>query len=432
MDALLRLLNIRRDEVLAVFYATAFFFCVLAALMLLRPARDALGMQRGIDSVRWLWVLTSVVTLAANPLFAWLVGRFSRIRFLLASYGFFAAGLLVFFLLLTLAPTAIGERSGQVFYVWFSVFNFFATMLVWALMADCFTLADSRRLFPIMAAGGTLGAIAGPAMTALLVERLGTPALMLISIGFLLLAALFAYLIARRAPPIGTAVEQPIGGSSLEGIRAVLRSPFLLGIAGYVIILSIMVTFLYFARLNMVAALGDDVDFRTAVFARMDMATQIATLVLQLLIAGRLVERIGVAWTLALLPLTSVLGFVGLAMVSSLVMLVAVESLFKSVQRAVQRPAREMLFTVVSREDKYKAKAVIDTFVYRLGDVAGAYTEGALAKLGMGLAAVASVAVPLAMVWGVLGLWLGRRVRAESEAAAHDAGGESREPGASA
>ncbi len=408
MDYLLRLLNIRRSEALLVLYATTFFFCILAALMLLRPARDALGMQRGIDSVRWLWVLTSIVTLAVNPLFGWLVARYRRINFLIAAYSFFALGLLAFYLLLTLAPTAVGERSGQVFYVWFSVFNFFATMLFWALMADCFSLLDSRRVFPVMAAGGTLGAIAGPAMTALLVERLGTPALLLIAICFLLLASVFAWLIAHRAPPVGTAIEQPIGGSAYEGIRAVLRSPFLLGIAAYVMILSVMVTFLYFARLDMVAALGEGVDLRAAIFARMDMATQIATLVLQLAITGRLVERIGVSWSLALLPLTAALGFIGLAIVTSIVVLVIVESLFKAIQRAVQRPTREMLFTVLSREDKYKAKAVIDTFVYRVGDVAGAFTEGALSKLGMGFAAVASAAVPLAIVWAALGIWLGR------------------------
>lgn len=412
MNALLRLFKIRRDEALPVLYATAFFFCVLAALMLLRPARDALGMQRGIESVRWLFVATSIITLLVNPLFGWLVARYRRMRFLLISYGFFALGLLAFYLLLTLAPTAVGERSGQLFYVWFSVFNFFATMLFWALMADSFTLEQGKRLFPVISAGGTLGAIAGPALTALLVERLGTPALLLVAIGFIALAGLAAWAVARRQPAIGAAADAPIGGSALAGISAVLRSRFLLGIAGYVLILSVMVTFLYFTRLQMVAALGEDLDLRTGWLARIDMATQIATLVLQLALAGRLVERIGLSWTLALLPLTTALGFIGLALVATLTMLVLVEALFRAVQRAVQRPAREMLFTTVRREDKYKAKAVIDTFVYRMGDVAGAGTEGALAQLGMGLAALAATAVPLAVAWAALGLWLGRSARA--------------------
>lgn len=411
MNPLLRVFNIRTEEARSALYATAFFFCVLAALMLLRPARDALGMQRGIESVRWLFVATSVITLLVNPVFGWLVARYRRLRVLLIAYGFFALGLLAFYALLAWAPAAVGERSGQVFYVWFSVFNFFATMLFWALMADSFTLEQGKRLFPLVSAGGTLGAIAGPALTALLAERLGTPALLLVAIGFIALAGLAAAALARRQPPLGVSVDQPMGGSALAGITALLRSRYLIGIAGYVLILSVMVTFLYFTRLQMVAALGEDLDLRTGWLARMDMATQIATLLLQLVLAGRLIERIGLAWTLALLPLTTLLGFIGLAMVATLTMLVLVEAGFRAVQRAVQRPAREVLFTIVPREDKYKAKAVIDTFVYRMGDVAGAGTEGALSKLALGLGALAATAVPLAVAWAALGLWLGRRSR---------------------
>lgn len=411
MKPLLRVFNVRAEEARSALYATAFFFCVLAALMLLRPARDALGMQRGIESVRWLFVATSVITLLVNPVFGWLVARYRRLRVLLIAYGFFALGLLAFYALLAWAPAAVGERSGQVFYVWFSVFNFFATMLFWALMADSFTLEQGKRLFPLVSAGGTLGAIAGPALTALLAERLGTPALLLVAIGFIALAGLAAAALARRQPPLGVSVDQPMGGSALAGITALLRSRYLIGIAGYVLILSVMVTFLYFTRLQMVAALGEDLDMRTGWLARMDMATQIATLLLQLLLAGRLIARIGLAWTLALLPLTTLLGFIGLALVATLTMLVLVEAGFRAVQRAVQRPAREVLFTIVPREDKYKAKAVIDTFVYRMGDVAGAGTEGALSKLALGLGALAATAVPLAVAWAALGLWLGRRSR---------------------
>ncbi|MFO1495080.1 MAG: MFS transporter [Lysobacterales bacterium] len=417
MKPLLRVFNVRAEEARSALYATAFFFCVLAALMLLRPARDALGMQRGIESVRWLFVATSVITLLVNPVFGWLVARYRRLRVLLIAYGFFALGLLAFYALLAWAPAAVGERSGQVFYVWFSVFNFFATMLFWALMADSFTLEQGKRLFPLVSAGGTLGAIAGPALTALLAERLGTPALLLVAIGFIALAGLAAGALARRQPPLGVSVDQPMGGSALAGITALLRSRYLIGIAGYVLILSVMVTFLYFTRLQMVAALGEDLDMRTGWLARMDMATQIATLLLQLVLAGRLIERIGLAWTLALLPLTTLLGFIGLALVATLTMLVLVEAGFRAVQRAVQRPAREVLFTIVPREDKYKAKAVIDTFVYRMGDVAGAGTEGALSKLALGLGALAATAVPLAVAWAALGLWLGRKSRAPQPSA---------------
>jgi AAA family ATP:ADP antiporter len=199
-----------------------------------------------------------------------------------------------------------------------------------------------------------------------------------------------------------------IGGSAWEGFQSVFRSPYLLAICAYVLILAVMVTFLYFTRLQMVAALGTDLDARTATFARIDVITQAATLVLQALVTGHLMQRLGVAVTLALLPLTAALGFVGLAIAGSLAALVAFEATFRAVQRGIMRPARETLFTIVPRADRYKAKAFIDTFVYRAGDVVGAQTEGLLARLGMGLAALAAFAVPLAMAWMVLGLWLGR------------------------
>ncbi len=413
-----RLFNVRREEVVPVLLAALFFFCVLSALMLLRPARDALGMQRGIEAVRWLFMGTALVTLLVNPLFGWLVSRFRRLRFIAATYGFFALGLLGFYLLLTLAPSAVGQTSGQVFYVWFSVFNLFATMLFWALMADRFSLAQSKRFFPLIAVGGTLGAIFGPWLAGALAQPMGTPFLLLVAIVFLLLAIAAAVLVARvqpeRAlrddPDAPPAVDEGavIGGSAWQGLRAVAGSPYLLGIATYVLILAVMVTFLYFTRLQMVAALGEDLDLRTTWFAHIDLITQVATLLLQAVLAGHLMRRLGVAFTMALLPLTVALGFIGLAIVGSIAALIVFEAVFRAVQRAIMRPARETLYTVVEREEKYKAKAFIDTFVYRGGDVVGAQTEGLLDRLGMGLAALASVAVPLALVWAALGFWLGR------------------------
>ena len=200
----------------------------------------------------------------------------------------------------------------------------------------------------------------------------------------------------------------PIGGSPWAGVRAVFASRYLLGMAAYVVILAVMATFLYFTRLQMVAELGDDLDLRTTMFARIDLITQIATLLLQALVAGRLMQRVGVPLTLALLPVTTALGFVGLALVGSLAALVAFEAAFRAVQRALMRPARETLFTVLPREDKYKAKAFIDTFIYRSGDVVGAQVEGVLGRLGMALGGLVGVVVPLALAWAALGIWLGR------------------------
>jgi AAA family ATP:ADP antiporter len=183
-----------------------------------------------------------------------------------------------------------------------------------------------------------------------------------------------------------------------------------------------MATLIYFTRLQMVAALGTNVDMRTTAFANIDLITQIATLVLQALVTGHVMKRLGVSVALALLPVTAALGFIGLAIAGSLAVLVAFDATFRAVQRGIMRPARETLFTIVPRTDRYKAKAFIDTFVYRTGDVIGAQTEGFLGKLGMGLAALASFAVPLAVVWMALGLWLGHAQSARTKNLAKTAG----------
>lgn len=423
---LVGLFQVRGEEVRPVLLAVLFFFCVLTALMILRPARDALGMQRGIETVRWLFIGTALVTLLVNPVFGWLVSRFRRLQFIAVTYLFFALSLVGFYLLLVLAPTAVGVVSGQVFYIWFSVFNLFATMLFWALMADRFSLEQSKRFFALIAVGGTLGAIFGPSLASVLAQPLGTPTLLLVSAGFLMLALCAAWFVARSQPEHNgpeSSQHTIIGGSAWQGLKAVFHSRYLLGIAGYVVIMTIMATLLYFTRLQLVAALGEDVDMRTTVFARIDLITQVSTLLLQALIAGRVMKRFGVHITLMLLPLTAALGFIGLAMVGSLAVLIAFEATFRAIQRGLTRPARETLYTVVSREDKYKSKAFIDTFGYRGGDVLGAQVEGLLGRLGMGLAGLASVAIPLALAWAVLGLWLGRAQQdyADREAGLHAA-----------
>lgn len=432
-------LDVRQEEAAPLAASTLFFFCVLTALMVLRPARDALGMRGSMDDIRWLFAGTAIATLGVNPAFGWLVSRFRRMTFIAATYGFFAVSLVGFYLLLTLAPQASGETSGMVFYVWFSVFNLFCTMVFWGLMADRFTLEQSRRLFGPIAVGGTLGAIAGPWLASLLARPLGTPALLLVSAGLLVLSIVAAWGVdhfsavrpamplrdPESTPPsnvVGPAEEDPlaheeehevIGGSPWQGVGEAFRSPYLLGISGYMLVLSVIATFLYFARLQVVAAAGENTDVRAQMLAQIDIITQVATLVLQLTATGPSLRWLGISRTLALLPALMVIGFVGLALHGTLAVLVILDVTFKAVQRAIMRPARETLFTTVSREDKYKSKAFTDTFVYRGGDLVGAWTEGLIGRLGMGLAGVAWVAVPLSAAWGILGVWLGHRQQAD-------------------
>lgn len=413
------LFNLRREEIVPVLIAALFFFCVLTALMLLRPARDALGMERGIESIRWLFIGTALVTLAVNPLYGWLVSRLRRLQFIGATYGFFILSLVGFWALLMFAPDAVGQRSGQVFYVWFSVFNLFVTMLFWALLADRFTSDQGKRFFALISVGGTLGAIFGPWLTSQLAQPLGTPTLLLVAGGFLLLALAAAWLLVRVAPDrpstdmsaatAGFASEaERIGGSAWAGLRAVFRSRYLTGIAGYILLMTVLATFIYFTRLQMVAAVADSMDARAAILGNIDMWTQLAVLVLQLTLTGKIIQRFGLGVALAILPVATALGFIGLAIYGSFVVLVLLEATNRAVQRGITRPAREALFTVVSREEKYKAKAFVDTFMYRTGDVIGAQTEGALGRLGLAMGGLVSVVVPLALVWAALALWLGR------------------------
>ncbi len=413
-----RFTQVRREEVVPMLASALAFFFILTALMVLRPARESLGMQRGIEAIRWLFVGTAVVTLVVNPVFGLLVSRFRRLVFINATYLFFAGSLLVFYALLVMAPAAVGETSGMVFFVWFSVFNLFATMVFWGLMADRFSLVQGKRLFGMIAVGGSLGAIAGPWLASQLAKPLGTAALLPVAAGSLVLAMLAMRAVTHLQPerddrdgPTGDTPDERavIGGSAWDGARAVFRSPYLIGIAGYVLTLTMVATFIYFTRVQMVAALGDGLDGRTTVFAQLDLYTQVTTLLLQALLAGRLMKHVGVPFTLALLPITAALGFLGLALVASFATLVLFQAAFSAVQRAFTRPARETLFTVVSRTDKYKSKAFIDTFVYRGGDVVGAQVEGALGRFATGLAALISVSVPVAIAWGALGIWLGRQ-----------------------
>ena len=411
-----RFLNVRRGEVAPLLVSALYFCCVLIAIGVMRPARDAIGMRNGLDEVRLLFIGTALVTLAVNPMFGWLVSRFRRLVFIAVTYLFFAASLAGFYLLIEMAPATVGEVSGRVFYVWYSVFNLFSTMLFWALMADRFSLEQGKRLFGAIAVGGTVGAIVGPWLASMLARPLGAPALLLVSASFLCLGVFAAWLLTRLQPAVNAdAVQTPspdrvvIGGSAWRGIARVLQSPYLSGISLYVLLMTVVATFIYFTRLQMVAALGQDTDLRATWLAYIDTITQTATLVLQLVVTGHFIKRFGVAVALAVLPVVASLGFIGLAMASSFAVLIVFDAFFRAIQRAITRPARETLFTVVNREDKYKSKAVTDTFVYRGGDLLGAWIPVWLRPLGLGVIGLASAVVPIAVVWGVLGLWLGRR-----------------------
>ena len=409
---LTRLVLIEPGEEPLLAWSFAYFFFLLCSYYVLRPVRDAMGITGGVNQLQWLFTGTFLVMLAAVPLFGWASSRFQRTRLLPAVYLFFAANLVLFYGAFLWAPDQ--RLAARAFFIWTSVFNLFVVSVFWSFMADIFTSAQARRLFGFIAAGGSLGAIAGPAITGLLVGAVGTVNLLLLS-AVLLLAALGCVVALGRLAPGRGEGGRAIGGGVWDGLRLVKGSSYLLGICAFIWLFSTLGTFLYFEQAHIVEAALPTRDERTAVFALIDLLVNLLTILTQLLVTGHLLSRFGVPTTLALVPALLAFGFLLLGGVPAVAVLIGVQVLNRTGSYAVTRPARETLFTVVERPVKYKAKSFIDTVVYRGGDAVSGWLFAGLKTLGMGLGAIAVLAVPLALLWG----WLGWRLGRKQEALAH-------------
>jgi AAA family ATP:ADP antiporter len=413
LKLLQRLVPVRPGELRALAWSFLYFFSLLCGYYILRPVRDEMGIQGGVENLPWVFTGTFVVMLAAVPLYGWAVGRLPRRLLLPAVYLFFIANLLVFYLLMHagLAP----EATARAFFIWTSVFNLFVVSVFWSFMADLFSNVQARRLFGCIAAGGSAGAVTGPALTTLLAPVLGPANLLLVAAFFLAVAMLcIGRLLAWSATQSGnsapaSAVARGTGGGLWAGLRQVLVSRYLLGICLYILLYTTLSTFLYFEQAHIIRDTFDEPGERTRLFAVIDLAVNALTIVVQLFITARVVRWLGVGGTLALVPLGVAAGLVALGAFPGLVALVGVQIMRRAGSYAVARPAREMLFTVVDREARYKAKNVIDTLVYRGGDAASAWLYTGLAALGLGLSAIAFIGIPLALLWAYNGVLLGRR-----------------------
>ena len=414
-----RIVDVRNEEVAAMLWSCAYFFCVLTAYYVIRPIRDEMGVAGGVNNLPWLFTGTLVGMIICNPPYAALVARLPRLRFITLSYRFFMGNLLVFFLLLHLATEAQNIWIGRVFFIWTSVFNLFVVSIFWAFMADLFTSAQGKRLFGFIGVGGTLGAIAGSSLTMGLAELLGPINLLLISVA-LLEIGIFAVrrlsTIASRFSDLPSAAhpENIIGGSIFSGFSHALQSSYLLGICSYMFLFAIAGTVLYFHQADIVDRAFDDRAVRTAFFAKIDLLVSLLTLGTQMFLTGRLLKVLGVALTLILLPAVCVIGFSILGFAPTLLVIVVFQTLRRATNYAVARPTRELLYTVVTRDDKFKAKAFIDTFVYRAGDQIGAWTYVLMGIIGLGMTGIAFAAVPLSAVWLGLALWLGNQQEAKA------------------
>ena len=407
-NALKWVLPATAQERAAALWSFGYFFMLLASYYVLRPLRDQMGIAGGVRALPWLFTATFVTLLIAQPIYGALVAKLTRARFIPIVYHFFVANLAVFWLLLSagIAPVTVA----RVFFVWVSVFNLFAVAVFWSFMADLFSSEQGKRLFGFIGAGGTAGGLLGPIITIGLSVPIGPTNLLIVAIVFLELAIFCVYRLegaaqARRPPG---ADEQRLGGSAFAALTELMHSPYLVGVAAWVSLLSFGATILYFEQANIVAATVQGAGAQTRIFASIDLAVGLLTLATQVLVTAHLLKRFGTGASAGALPAVYVVGFAALALAPGL----AAVMVFQVVQRwmnfAIANPARQVFFTVVDREEKYKAKNLIDVVVYRGSDALYGWVFDSLHALGLGFGPIALVSLPVAAGWLALSFALGR------------------------
>ena len=433
MDVLMRqTMAVNPHELRALCWAFSYFFALLCSYYIIRPMRDEMGIAGGVEHLQWMFSGTFLAMLAVVPVFGWVTRRWVTRQFLPRMYYFFIANILFFYVLFQSNLTH--AYVARAFFIWVSVFNLFIVSIFWSFMADTFSNEQAKRLYGVIAAGGTAGALAGPLLAATLVVHMGPVNLLPVS------AALLAWTVvcihrliawkhatvavnpaAGAAPGIAATdrtAENAMGGNIFAGVGLVLRSSYLAGICLLILLFSSLATFLYFQQAQIVRDSFDDPATRTAVFAAMDFSVNAITLLIQVFLTGRIIRRIGMGWTLASIPLLLMIGFLTLGVAPVLAVIVVVQVLRRAGNYAVMRPAREMLYVVVSREEKYKAKNFIDTVVYRGGDAVSAWVYAGLQGAGLAASRIALLAVPLAGIWALISFKLGRRQERMAKAAA--------------
>ncbi len=413
-----RVVFVKREELPALFWSFLYFFCVLAAYYILRPVRDEIGVLSGAHKLPWLFSAVFVTMLAVIPIFGWVAGHFPIRRLLPTVYGFFVANLLGFFVAL---QSGFGLQAiGPIFFVWLSVFNLFVVSVFWSFMADVFPTDAARRLFGCISAGGSLGAITGPLITAMAVKGVGVQGLLLVSVIFLLAAvgcimALLKWYYAHHGIDLGTkhlsSTKDPdaVPPSLWIGVIRIIRSPYLSGIALYLMCYSVLSTFLYSQQIILIPQIMPSSEDRMQLFASVDLGINVLAFTLQLFATGWLLTRFGVVIMLAVMPMVSLIGFGVFGLATVLPVLIGFGVLRRAGEFSITKPTRESLFTVVPREEKYQAKNVIDTVVHRGADATGTGIVSLLHTWGMGLSHMAFAAMPIACLWLATGLWVGRR-----------------------
>jgi ATP:ADP antiporter, AAA family len=406
-----RVATIEPRELSAVVAAFLLFFFMWAGYFAVRPVRETIGTIIGRDQTADLWIVTSLASILIIPLYGSVVAKFRRSVFLPAIYG--VAALVLAFTGFALRGDQIDPVIGKAFYVFISVVNLFLLSIFWSFLLELFDMNQSKRLFGVIAAGGSAGALAGPFISFLLVERIGNSGVLFVGAAFFFAAIVCQRALLKiwssRASEGAKGEERPLGGNIFAGVTLLLKSPYVLGIALFVVFISTVNTILYFEQLRLVEVNYPEITDRTRIFAGVDWIVQTLTVLSQIFLTGRIAKRFGVIALVTAIPLIMVGGFILLAATGTLAMLMVVVIGRRAMEYAFVRPGREMLWSPLDKETKYKAKSTVDVPVYRGADAIAAQVNKAVEGAGFGPAAIAMMGAGVALVWAAVGWWLGKR-----------------------
>lgn len=418
-ELLSRIVEFEDDrELKGILLAAAYGFLIMVGYYILRAVRDEIAAaDRG--NLQILWTVVFFVMIVAVQAYSWISSRYPRGVFVPLVNRFFIACLLGFWASLILLPESARIWIDRVFYVWTSMFALFVVTVFWGLVADCFTKEQGKRLFGFVAIGASSGALVGSFVTEQLATAVPVFTLLLISCIPLEAASWFAKSLHSNfggsTAPGQQNADKPLDGDAWSGMKAVFQSRYLMGIAAFIAFMTFSSTIFYFAQSDLIYEAITDRGERRALLARMDLWVNGLTLFFELYLTARLVRWLGLGVCLALVPFTVVFGFVALGFMPTLMTLIVVQVAYRALRYGLSKPVREVLFTVVSREEKYKSKAFIDAAVYRGGDLVSGWIYAGLAALGLTIGSIALLSAPVAVVWGVIALRVGREGEARKE-----------------
>ena len=419
-----RIFGLEKHEYVAVAWSFAYFFCVLSSYYILRPVRDSMAVGSGSNTIPWLFFGTFMTMLVATPIFGWVASRYPRRQFLPWVYLFFISNIVIFWIVFSLAVDSGSDHVwlGRIFFVWLSVFNLFVVSVFWSFMADIYTREQGRRLFGVIAAGGSIGALIGGAATSILVTRIGFQNLFPIAATLLLIAIscitrLRTWVEQSTSQDVveTAASAKPLGGNPFSGITHVFSSRYFTGIAVSSVIASLLGTALYIFMAQLVEQAIPGTDEQTQFFSNINNWTNGLSLIGQLFLVKRVVHRFGIGVSLSMVPIVSVAGFILLAVEPTLAIVALLTVVRRGLGFGFGKPTSDMLYSVVTPEEQYKTKNFIETAVYRAGDLVGSLAIRGLVAVGLGISAVSVAMLPFAALWAAVSMWLGHDYRRQAK-----------------